>query len=60
MKDIFLMQDKKVLVMKSDFYDIINQIFWSKDIVRECVILINKKCYHFNENDGCVYYVEEI
>ena len=42
--------------MKSNFWDWVNQIFWTEDLVRQSVKEIGKSCYYFDETDKCVYY----
>lgn len=49
---------KRVKVMKSNFYDVINMIYWSEDLIRWAVKEIGKDCYKFDETDKCVYYYE--
>ena len=48
---------KRVCVMKSDWYDWLNQIFWSEDFLREATEIIGNG-YIFDETDKCVYLCE--
>lgn len=41
--------------MKSNWYDGLNQIFWSEDFLREATTMIGNS-YIFDETDKCVYY----
>jgi hypothetical protein len=44
----------KILIMKSNFYDPLNEIFWSEDILRKVTKEIGKG-YYFDETDKCVW-----
>jgi hypothetical protein len=43
----------KILIHKSNFYDGLNQIFWTEDIIREATKIIGNG-YYFDESDKCV------
>ena len=57
---------KKILIRKSNTYDIINSIYWTPEILKESVEAVNNQrklrnesvSYYFDETDGCVYYGE--
>jgi hypothetical protein len=45
----------KTLIRKANTYDVLNQIFWSEDILRTFTLEIG--CgYVFDESDKCVYW----
>ena len=56
---------KKVLIHQSGIYDILNEIYWSEDLLRRVAPLVDESItkregrtgrYYFDEIDQCVYY----
>ena len=47
--------------MNSNFYDALNEIFWSEDLLKNFIKSMGSDYpYYFDEIDKCIYYKENI